>query len=339
MNSREILKNIINHKPAERVAFDFSQGRTDFTGVHVCKFKDNCTVDQTLLEWNTQPELLSQIDHFNGEVRYDAFGNIYGRLNGATKGECVKGALHDWENIETYTLPEIDMEHIKSIDIETLKTNDKYVLVCSNYAVFSVLRDIRLIENALMDVMLEEDNVKRFLDMILQRNLQLVDAIKDCGVDGLMFFDDWGAQDRTFISPDAFRRLFKPVYKAIADRLHENGMHLVLHSCGYNYEFMEDFVDAGIDVLQFDQLGAYGYEKMAEEFGGRVTFWSPLDIQMTLPTGDRALIESEALRMIQAFKGKGSLILKDYPSYGDIEVDEEWATWARDVFMKNIAND
>lgn len=73
-------------------------------------------------------------------------------------------------------------------------------------------------------------------------------------------------------------------------------MHLIVHSCGYNYAFMEDFIDAGIDVLQFDQLGAYGYEKMADEFAGRVTFWSPLDIQKTLPTGDRALIESEALR-------------------------------------------
>jgi len=99
---------------------------------------------------------------------------------------------------------------------------------------------------------------------------------------------------------------------------------------------MEDFIDAGVDVLQFDQLGAYGYEKMADEFTGRVTFWSPLDIQLTLPTGDRTLIESEALRMITAFKGKGSLILKDYLSYGDIEVKEEWATWARDIFMANL---
>ena len=115
-------------------------------------------------------------------------------------------------------------------------------------------------------------------------------------------------------------------------------MHLIVHSCGYNYAFMEDFIDAGIDVLQFDQLGAYGYEKMADEFAGRVTFWSPLDIQKTLPTGDRALIESEALRMISAFKGKGSLLLNDYASYADIGVKEEWATWARDVFMAHLAD-
>lgn len=113
-------------------------------------------------------------------------------------------------------------------------------------------------------------------------------------------------------------------------------MHLIVHSCGYNYAFMEDFISAGIDVLQFDQPGAYGYEKMADEFAGRVTFWSPLDIQKTLPTGNRKLIESEALRMVSAFKGKGSLILKDYPTYRDIGVKEEWADYARNVFLDSL---
>lgn len=336
MNSREIVKNIINHRPADRIAFDFSQNRTDIIGVNMCSLQKDKNIDKKFFEWNSEPELLSQVKNFKGEVRYDVFGNIYGRLNGVTKGECVKGALYDWENITTFKLPKIDKEHIKSIDIQKLQASDKYVLATSNFAVFSIIRDARLIENALMDVILEEDNVTLFLDMILERNLELIELIKDSGVDGLIFYDDWGAQDRTFISPAIFRDLFKPIYKAVADKLHEHTMHLFVHSCGYNYAFMEDFIDAGIDVLQFDQLGSYGYEKMAQEFGGRVSFWSPLDIQLTLPTGDKEGIEREALRMITAFKGKGSLILKDYPSYADIGVCEQWATWARDVFMANI---
>jgi len=85
---------------------------------------------------------------------------------------------------------------------------------------------MRLIENALMDVILEKDNVQRFLAMILERNLELIEIIKDLGVDGLIFYDDWGAQDRTFISPAIFRELFKPIYKAIGDKLHEHNMHL-----------------------------------------------------------------------------------------------------------------
>lgn len=63
--------------------------------------------------------------------------------------------------------------------------------------------------NALMDTVLEPENVEEFLQKILARNLELVEAIKDFGADALMFWDDWGTQDRTFISPNTFRELFK----------------------------------------------------------------------------------------------------------------------------------
>ena len=77
---------------------------------------------------------------------------------------------------------------------------------------------------------------------------------------------------------------------------------------------------------------------MAAEYADKVTFYSPLDIQRTLPTGDRALIESEALEMATQFqKAGGGLIIKDYPAYGDIGVDEAWAGWARDIFMQHLA--
>ncbi len=338
MTSRERVRNIIEHRPADQVAVHFNPPHaSDITSVGV-KLVKPAGVPDAYFEWGTHPELMNQLDHFNGEVHLDYFGNIIGRLNGITKGECVKGALTDWEDLETYELPQIDTSVFSAEAAEKYKACDQYVVVGSPFSVFSILRDARLMTNALMDTVLEPENVEEFLQKILARNLELVEAIKDFGADALMFWDDWGTQDRTFISPNTFRELFKPIYKQIADRLHSYNMHLIVHSCGYNYAFMQDFIEAGIDVLQFDQLGAYGYEKMADEFGGRVTFWSPLDIQKTLPTGNRELIESEALRMISAFKGKGSLIINDYASYPDIGVEEEWATWARDVFMAHLAD-
>lgn len=338
MTSRERVRAIIEHRPADQVGVNFNPPHaSDFGHIGVRLVKP-AGIPDAYFEWGTYPELMNQLDHFNGQVHYDYFGNIIGRLNGITKGECVKGALTDWDDLETYELPQIDTTAFTTEAAKKNKASDRYIVAGSPFSVFSILRDTRLMTNALMDTVLEPENVEAFLQKILDRNLELVEYLKDFGADALMFWDDWGTQDRTFISPNTFRELFKPIYKQIADHLHRYKMHLIVHSCGYNYAFMEDFIDAGIDVLQFDQLGAYGYEKMADEFAGRVTFWSPLDIQKTLPTGDRALIESEALRMISAFKGKGSLLLNDYASYADIGVKEEWATWARDVFMAHLAD-
>lgn len=115
-------------------------------------------------------------------------------------------------------------------------------------------------------------------------------------------------------------------------------MSVFFHSCGYNYAFMEDFIDAGIDVFQFDQPDAYPTEVLASEFASRAVFHSPVDIQKVLPTGDRALIEQRTAEMCRLFRAAGGgWIAKDYPTYGDIGVKEEWASWARDVIIANSA--
>jgi len=42
--------------------------------------------------------------------------------------------------------------------------------------------------------------------------------------------------------------------------------------------------------------------------------------------------------MVNVFKKSGGgLIAKDYPTWEDIDVKDEWAQWARDVFTANAA--
>ena len=190
--------------------------------------------------------------------------------------------------------------------------------------------------NALMDTVTDKEAVLDFMDRISDHEVEVIKSIAGCGIDGWFFGDDWGTQDRTFVSPATFRELFKPAYKKVTAAAHEAGMSTFFHSCGYNYEFMEDFIDAGIDVFQFDQPDAYPCEVLANEFAHRVVFFSPVDVQKVLPTGDREFIESRALEMCKLFKkAGGGWIAKDYPSYGDIGVKTEWAEWARDVIVAN----
>jgi hypothetical protein len=143
-------------------------------------------------------------------------------------------------------------------------------------------------------------------------------------------------QTTTFMSPNTFREVYKPAYKKLADAVHEAGMAMFLHSCGYNYGLMEDLIDAGVDVFQFDQPDAYPAEVLANEFADRAVFYSPVDIQKVLPTGDREFIERRAKEMCDIFrKVGGGWIAKDYPSYSDIGIEHEWAHWAEDVIVVN----
>lgn len=332
MTSREIIRRLVAHDAPPRLGCAFGEPwPSDIVFVARCGFVAD-RAKEHLSRFGDHPELRALVPGFKGELMRNPIGNIFGRFAGKTQGECVRGALRDWDSLEDFSFPALTFPEGSYQDCE------KYVVASAPLSVFSTLRDTRLIANALMDVALEPENIKAFLARVCAVLAQAIDHYASQGADAMMMADDWGTQDRTFISPAAFDEIFLPAYRFLTDRLHERGMHFILHSCGYNQAFMESFLAAGVDVLQFDQLGLYGYERMAGAYSRDVTFFSPLDIQKTLPTGNRTLIESEALRMATAFRQQGGgLIIGDYGSYKDIDVKEEWAGWARNVFLANLS--
>lgn len=66
--------------------------------------------------------------------------------------------------------------------------------------------------------------------------------------------DDWGFNSSSLVSPDALRRLVFPWYKQIVDIFHSAGKPVILHSCGYFNEIIEDI----IEDIRFD--GRHSYE-------------------------------------------------------------------------------
>lgn len=333
MTSREIIRRIIRHAGPPRLGFDFMapeyQDIAHVRGIALVPARG-----EAYAQWGDYPEL-SQRSGFHGQTRLDAWGNVYGRLAGRTKGECVLGALQrDWALLADHAFPTLEAEPEKR-EPSGEGARDKYALVGLPTAVFSVLRDMRRIDNALMDTLEEPESVCDLLDRVTDLTVEIVRRLGARGVDGVMMADDWGTQKAPLISPRTFRELFKPYYRRIADACHAQDMDFMLHSCGFVLPLVPDMLDAGIDVLQFDQPEAAGSELWAREYGAKAAFYCPVDIQKVLPTGDRALIERTARAMADSFRAcGGSLIAKDYPTLPDIGVKEEWAIWARDAIVE-----
>ena len=330
MISKEIIKRLIAHDEALRFGFDFKD-KSDF--VHVKNRIQINLPDNPYAKWGYYPEL-EALTGFHGETMRDFYGNIYGRFNGKTKGECIRGVIQDWDDYK-YPVIEFDPAYREELLAKDYKNHEKFVLTTGR-AIFSMHRDARLMANALMDTIEYPDEVMSFINRLVEQEIAVIRNIAGCGIDGWIIYDDLGMQTTTFMSPASFREIYKPAYKKLADAVHEAGMAMFLHSCGYNYALMEDLIDAGIDVFQFDQPDAYPSEVLANEFADRAVFYSPVDIQKVLPTGDRELIERRAMEMCEIFrKAGGGFIAKDYPSYGDIGIELEWAHWAQDVIVSN----
>jgi hypothetical protein len=108
-----------------------------------------------------------------------------------------------------------------------------------------------------------------------------------------------------------------------------------MHCCGYIRDIMPDFVASGLDVFQFDQVRIYDLDDLARSFGGETCFFCPVDIQATMPTGDRERIREDARLMIEKLGTReGGFMAKDYPTWDAVGVDPEWAEWMRDAFRE-----
>ena len=336
MTGKELVKRILHHTGAPRVGMHFhGDNPCDIDWIPGVELIP--PFDAAYTKWGRHEALLAAVGGFSGEVKMTPEGNIYGRFDKKTKGECIKGALEDgWEGLADYQFPTLSPAYDEKMETYTPPHPDRYLLACLPYAVFAPLRDTRHMDNALMDLLLESENVCAFLDRITDLSVAAISHLAQAGADGAIIYDDLGMQHASFFSPAVFRELLKPYYKKLADACHAHGMEFFVHSCGKTTEFIPDWIDAGVNAFQFDQPELHSSALLAERFGDRATFFCPVDIQKIMPTGDRGVIEAGARDMVNAFKAHGgSLIVKDYDNWADINVLPEWQQWARDAVIAN----
>lgn len=333
MTSKEIIKSCIAFTNPPRIGLDFNAPhQSDILWIRAAGLESRSNA----VSWGHHAGILEKVPGFNGEVMTDAWGIIYGRLDALTKGEPVKGPLEDgWELLDTYEFPEINWKYYDEIRPELERNKDRYILGAMPCSPFATMRDLRRMDNLFVDLLTCEEKVMELNAPIEKLMLEIIEACSAKGFDGIVIYEDWGIQNSLLISPALWKKIFKPVYRRLIDHTHSRGMAFFVHSCGYIYEIIEDFIETGVDVFQFDQPELAGVERLSKEFGGRVSFWCPVDIQKVMVTGDRALIESNARKMLDCFgRFKGGFIAKDYPQWDAIGVKEEWAQWARDVFTQ-----
>ncbi|MBI3986353.1 MAG: hypothetical protein HY343_05510, partial [Lentisphaerae bacterium] len=57
------------------------------------------------------------------------------------------------------------------------------------------------------------------------------------------------------------------------------------HSCGFVTPFLEDFIEVGIDILNPVQPECMDFDDVHARVGDRLSFWSTIGTQTTLPFG------------------------------------------------------
>jgi len=132
-----------------------------------------------------------------------------------------------------------------------------------------------------------------------------IDVIKITGA-------DYGSQQGPLISPDWYREMIKPFHTRLCDWIHKNtSWKVFMHCCGGVRPLIDDFIEAGFDILSPVQTSAEGMEPrgLKEDFGDRLVFWGGgVDTQTTLPFGTPEEVYDEVTERIRIFNRGGGYV-------------------------------
>lgn len=123
---------------------------------------------------------------------------------------------------------------------------------------------------------------------------------------------DFGTQHGLFISPQAYRDLYMPFHKRVNDWLHANTpWKSFIHSCGSVRMLIDDFIEAGFDILNPVQCSAFNMDprQLKDQYGDRLAFWGGgVDTQHTLPFGTPEEVAAQVRERIRIFRSGGGFI-------------------------------
>lgn len=195
------------------------------------------------------------------------------------------------------------------------QNTDKALMFVCGCNLFEWGTFLRRIDNFLMDIYTEPDNVERFLDALLELHMSTLEqACKAVGdvVDVIRFGDDLGMDSGPFMSPEVYRKIFKPRHKILCDYVKKHSkMNTFLHSCGSLYKLIPDLIEVGYDILNPIQTSCKDMEpeRLKKEFGKDITFWGAgADTRYVLNWATPSEVKEHVKRRIEILAPGGGFV-------------------------------
>jgi len=232
------------------------------------------------------------------------------------------------DNLEEFSpLPESEIEHYRREAERLCQETDRAILLKVGGTGFGDIaavpatwlphpRGIRDVAEWYMSTVTRRDYVyqvfERQCEIALANLARVHQAVGDQIAAIYTTGTDFGMQTGPFISPATYRELYQPFHRRINDWIHEyTSWKVFIHSCGSVVRLLDDFIDAGFDILNPVQCSAAGMDPVAlkRRYGDRLVFWGGgVDTQHTLPFGTPDDVRREVRERIRALAPGGGFV-------------------------------
>lgn len=183
--------------------------------------------------------------------------------------------INEWEkDLPFPDLSKLDWQGIQKRCGKVIRP-DKITSTMVYTGFFERLISILGFEDAAMALIDEEcqDAIHRLFDRLCGYYDDLFDHLRTyCGLEYVVFHDDWGSQNSLFFSVDTCREMLLPYLARVAASAHKRGIYFNFHCCGNVERLVPLMVEAGCD--------AWDGQDMNDIFGLYHTYGDRLNITL-----------------------------------------------------------
>jgi len=334
MSGFDIIRRNVEFDNPERVGLRFpSLGVSDILRLYV-QLPRRFRTDSAQVRMDRKPRpALGGFDEWG--CRWDSAPTA-GHSN---MGQVTYHPLREWAMLSTYPFPDpSDPSLFDGLEEALAGADGRYVQLNSPFCLFERMHFLRGLEALLTDLYLHPAQVHALADRVIEYQLGVVQQAQRLGRGRIHCFDttdDWGSQTQLFIRPEMWREFFRPRYKRLFDAVHAAGMHVRFHTDGKVNAILEDLVELGVDIINIHQPRLLGIEEVGAQLAGRVCFEASVDVQATLPGGDRQAIEREVHDLVAHWASpRGGLIGVEYREVDAINAPREILQWELEAFRR-----
>lgn len=203
---------------------------------------------------------------------------------------------------------------IKEKVIEIFNNTKKAMLVNSAFGIWEQIMTIRGLQNSLLDLAANLKFTEYLADRLLEWLLRYYDLMLGLVGDYIQVVkmdDDLGFNSGPLMSPQIYRKVFKQRHKKVVDFIRgKTDAKILIHSDGNIHDFIPDFIEMGIDIINPVEVTATHMESkiLKKEFGKDISFWGGGCDNKILEQGTPSEVENEVKRRINDFAGGGGYI-------------------------------
>lgn len=226
---------------------------------------------------------------------------------------------NDWKN---YTMPNAleDWRYDGIRDVAKLRKENGLGIIGNVRGPYSAAWMLFGMENFSLMFYRDPETLDEALSAMTDFACDAFVKMAECGVDALLFSDDYGSTAQPLFSPKHFKKHMKPQIEKLVRAAERVGLPLIMHSDGHVKPFLADCVEVGVRGWHpIERAAGMDLGEAKRDYGDKLCLFGNVDNKDELVHGTPESIAAQVKECIQtAAPGGGYCLSSDHSVHEDI---------------------